>query len=287
VYPRDRGEVFEALKRLGAQTSDVLFSRGSVYVEGEDDADLLVSGWPDRVAGYKINKLGGRGQVEKEIKNLQAAEREGKLDTPQYFVFDHDNKPTSLTDTSFVKVRQWGRYCFENYLLDADAIYDVSDNNNFDNSLSRGELAPKLKDAALAQLRGKVAREIYGEEFELENPGLRRSDISSTNDYEEIADKLLTRMASIKDQMASVDPSDWARDFTARCEAKERENLPEWRREWKSLANGKLVLKEVYKELGATLSFADFKRRIVAEMLSKETQDWKEVDAILETVIPR
>lgn len=286
VYPMDRGEVFEALRRLGTQTSDVLFSRGSLYVEGDDDADLLATGWPDRVAGYKINKLGGRDQVEKEIKNLQAAEREEKLDTSQYFVFDRDNKPTGLADTSFVRVRQWGRYCLENYLLDADAVYDVSKGNNFDNSLSRGELAPKLKDAALAQLRGRIAREIY-EEFEPENPGLRRSDISSTNDFKELADKLSARVVSIKDQLAGVDASRWAHEFTVRCEVKGKELLPKWRKEWESLANGKLVLKDVYMELGANLSFADFKRRLVSEMSSKETRGWKEVDDILGALIPK
>ncbi len=42
-------------------------------------------------------------------------------------------------------------------------------------------------------------------------------------------------------------------------------------------------LNEVYKELGGVLSFADFKRRVVAEISSKQTSDWKEVDTILGT----
>lgn len=53
------------------------------------------------------------------------------------------------------------------------------------------------------------------------------------------------------------------------------------------MANGKRVLKGVYDELGATLGFADFKRRIVAEMSSKKTLDWKEVDNLLEALIPK
>ena len=57
-------------------------------------------------------------------------------------------------------------------------------------------------------------------------------------------------------------------------------------KDWKELANGKLVLNEVHKQLGARLNFADFKRRIADEIRSK-TADWKEVDNILESLIPR
>ncbi len=287
MYPQDKGEVFEALRRLGAQTRDVLFSRGSLFVEGDDDEDLLNTGWPERVAGYKVNKLGGRDRLEKEIKELQAAEHEDKLDASEYFLFDRDNKPTGLTDTGLVKVKQWDRYCLENYLLDPVAIYNVSNAGNFDNSFSRGKLESKLEDAALAQLRDDVAQEIYQEHFEPDNPGFRRSEIADASNFGEVADNLLARLVSIREQLAKVDDSRWAREFAARCEAKQRELLPKGREDWKSLANGKLVLKEVYKELGPKLSFPDFKRRVVAEMSSKKTPDWGEVDKVLGSLIPK
>jgi predicted ATP-dependent endonuclease of OLD family len=45
IYPEDRREVFGALRRLGTSASDVLFSAGSIYVEGEDDVDVLEAGF--------------------------------------------------------------------------------------------------------------------------------------------------------------------------------------------------------------------------------------------------
>jgi hypothetical protein len=83
ILPQDKAEVFEAVRRLGAQTSDVLFLRGCVYVEGRNDAELLDVGFPERVAGFKLSQLGGRQEVEKEIQALLKAQEQQTLDSPQ------------------------------------------------------------------------------------------------------------------------------------------------------------------------------------------------------------
>ena len=94
-------------------------------------------------------------------------------------------------------------------------------------------------------------------------------------------------LVSIRNQLVDIDASKWEQQFVALCEAKKHELEPKWREDWKSLANGKLILNQVFRDLGAKLSCADFKRRIVAEMAAKKTQDWQEVDTILESTLPK
>lgn len=285
IYQQDKGEVYEALKRLGSEPSDILFSRGSLYVEGEHDADLLITGWLDRVAGYKITELGGRSAVEKEIKNLQAAEREAKLDASQCFIFDLDRKPTGLSDTPLVKVQQWDRYCLENYLLDPDTIYDVCKANNFTEVPSRGELATLLRETSLAQLRGVIARDVY-QAKEPDNPGFR-PELASIGSYDKIGKALLVRLESIRDQIISIDSSIWLQEFEATCEARDNELREQWREKWSIQADGKRVLHEVFRQVGPTCSFLDFKRRIVETMLNKKTETWRVVDNILSAALMR
>lgn len=283
IRPQDKSEVYDALKQLGSEPSDVLFSRGAIYVEGEHDVEILTAGWPDRIAGYKVAELHGRSEVEKEIKTFQAAELEGNLDAPQYFIFDHDRKPTGLTSTERVKVRQWDRYCLENYLLDAPAIYDVSKANGFKNILSLGTLPHVLRDISLAQLKQVIAREVY-RDLEPDNPGYR-GDVDKQSDYSEMGSILVERLASIKAQLADLDTSEWVRDFEAQCNALHLKREAEWRNDWSKLANGKLVLHEVFKRLEPTINFLNFKRQIAAEMKTNRTANWQKVDSVLSSAL--
>lgn len=279
IHPQDKGEVYEALKRLGSEPSDVLSSRGAIYVEGEHDIEILRAGWPDRIAGYKLAALGGRSEVEKEIKTFQTAERESKLDTPQCFIFDHDRTPTGLKDTDRVKVRQWDRYCLENYLLDSDIIYDVSNANGFKNVPSRGALKKMLRDVSLAQLQRVIAREVYSN-LEPDNPGYR-GDVDKQDDYSEMGNVLAERLASIKEQLADLDTSEWVRDFEMQCKALHDSRKAQWITNWPKLADGKSVLNEVYNHLEPTVNFLNFKRQIASKMASKQWASWQEVDDVL------
>tara|TARA_R110002110_G_C13459853_1_gene718114 strand:- start:3573 stop:5261 length:1689 start_codon:yes stop_codon:yes gene_type:complete len=104
IYERDNQEVFDALRRLGTTAAETLFSRGNIFVEGEQDAAILEDGFFDQVAGYKITSLGGRKEVEKEIKALQDGERNGELDKINCFIFDMDRIPTDLKSSDLVKI---------------------------------------------------------------------------------------------------------------------------------------------------------------------------------------
>ncbi|MEJ7842354.1 MAG: AAA family ATPase [Rubrobacter sp.] len=283
ILRTDKAEVYEAIERLGSEPSDIMFSQGSVYVEGEHDAELLTTGWPDRVGSYKITELGGQGEVEKQIKTLQAEEQKDKLDNPQCFIFDLDRRPTSLTDTPLVKVRQWNKHSLENYLLDPIVIYDVAKANNFKNVPTRGALRTKLQTIALNQLQGIIARDVYAD-AEPDNPGFR-AGVASKVTYAEMGEELVARLVSIKEELADLEPSEWVEQFVSRCEAKDREQREDWRDNWQTHANGKLVLNETYKQLGPQISFLDFKRQIVSAMQTKNTQNWQEVDRVLASAL--
>ncbi len=117
--------MFEALRRLGASTADVLFSRGTVFLEGEHDVDILTEGFGDLLSGYKVTQLGNRSEVEKEIRKLQVEEIRNILTKPQIFLFDLDNAPTDLKSSTLIIVQQWDRYCLENYLIDENILFDM------------------------------------------------------------------------------------------------------------------------------------------------------------------
>jgi predicted ATPase len=283
IYQRDKQEVFEALRRLGSQPSDVLFSHGSVYVEGDDDEELISIGWAERIVGYQLIKLHGRDRVEREIKTLQSEEAKDQLNTLQCFIFDLDRKPTNLNDSKFVKVRQWDRYCLENYLLGADAIFDACRSLMIGGSPSRGELSTTLQDLAMAQVRGVIAQQIY-KDLEPENPGFRRK-LKNLDDYEQIGQDLLKTLATIKEQVANLDSAVWLTNFKNQCESQDQLLREEWHENWKKHADGKSILTALYMKLNPKCSMTDFKRRIVQEMRNQKTEDWRLVDNILSSAL--
>jgi AAA15 family ATPase/GTPase len=220
ILKQDKEEVYEALKKLGAQTSDILFLKGCVFVEGKHDAELLECGFASRVSGYKINILGGRQEIEKEIKNLQKPEKEKELTSLQCFIFDLDGKPSGLSSTAMVKLTQWDRYCFENYLLDADTIYDVlKEIPTKEKAASRNSFQSKIKELAKDQFKSFVAKNVY-DEYKFENPGFRPYEIESLTNYEAISSNLATRLHQIKQQISKFNKTNWAEEFTEKCKKK-------------------------------------------------------------------
>jgi len=167
ILKKDKEEVYEALKRLGTDQSDVLFSKGTLFVEGPEDVDLIDVGFSDVVAGFKVKALGGRSEVEKEILVLQENEKKGLLDTCHAFLFDRDKIICKLSSTEKVKVKQWERYCIENYLLDPEILFDVMKDALQDQGTlgSRGDFSKRLKDLSGTVLRKTIALEKYHARF--------------------------------------------------------------------------------------------------------------------------
>lgn len=283
IHSEDKRQAFEALRRLGVQTMDVLFSRGSVFVEGTDDTELLQSGFPERLAGYKVMQLRGRTEIEKNIRSLQDAESKGELESLQCFVFDRDRAPTELHDTPLVKVLQWERYCLENYLLDNDSIYEVCESRDLkvgDPPSSRASARNTLRDLAFQQIRGVVARRIY-KDLEVDNPGLRPSEVDSASDYETIAASLSGRLHGIKTQLGPFDAGTWTKEFVEKCNELDKTIRDEWDDKWTIECNGKLVLEDLHEKLKLNVSPLAFKRRIIEQMARKQSENWRTLDSFL------
>jgi predicted ATPase len=283
IYSHDKREAYEALRLLGAPTADILFSRGSVFVEGTDDTELLQSGFPDRLSGFKISELHGRNEVEKNIRSLQDAEQKGEVDTLQCFIFDRDRMPTGLMSSKYVRVLQWQRYCFENYLLDHDSIYDVCQNKDVKvggPSFTRAELRKTLKDLAFDQLTGMIARSI-SQQLAIETAGLRASEADDASSYEEAAEMLAARLQRIRAAVEAIKMPSWKQDFINECNELDARSREEWEDKWTTECNGKIVLESLHKILKTNLSALAFKRHIIEAMARKAAENWRAVDSLL------
>lgn len=281
IYPEDRQEVFGALRRLGTSASDALFSAGSIFVEGSDDIDVLQTGFDQLVNKYNLTQLGGRGNVEREIRTLQEAEAKGEVDTLKCFVFDLDNAPSSLVSTKLVKVLQWRRRCLENYLIDDKTIYDIlSDKDNSARRInSRGEVVGVFKRLAMSQLQEVVAQNVYSE-MHYENLGLRSKEIANKN-YAEISDVLFNRIQVVQGQVNELRENEWKGDFVSRCRTEQLVQEAQWEAEWLTLCDGKKFFRDLHQEFGVKASPLKFKKMIVERMHNEKADAWVLVSQLL------
>lgn len=145
---------------------------------GASSLNSLVAGGKSRVTfgNYKEPK-----KAEYEIGN-------------HFFLFDYDGKPTSLSDSTHVKLRQLKRYCLENYLLDVEIITDLTRDRDFAaspiNSIT--DTSNIMKRLALGQLNDVAAREVY-KQLGLESVGFDMK-VLNNSDPIKIADKLWSQI---------------------------------------------------------------------------------------------
>lgn len=160
IYKQDKAEVFGVLQKLGSSSTDLLSTKGVVYLEGPHDADVLEQAISIHLPGFVAKHLGGRNEIEKNIRTLQDEDKKNRLDYYQLFLFDLDNRPTAIQSTHKVKILQWDRYCLENYLLESDAIFDtLREHATSIEGLTRGSMLTKVKDIAFRQIPRAATRE--------------------------------------------------------------------------------------------------------------------------------
>ena len=281
IYPEDKREVFGALRRLGTSASDVLFSAGSIFVEGDHDVEVLEAGFDTLVVKYHVTQLGGRGNIEKEIQTLQKAEGKGEIETLKCFIFDLDQAPTSLTSSTMVKVLQWKRRCLENYLIDEKIIYDMLSDKEISKERieSRGEVQASLKAIAVSQLKEAVGTDVYNG-MAYENPGLRPREIIGKT-YAEMADVLFSRVGTLKNQICGLDEADWKNTFASECEAEHIKRLAVWEVDWLTLCDGKQFFRDLHQNYGVKVSPIKLKKMIVERMQREQTDAWVLVEKLL------
>jgi predicted ATPase len=287
VRQSDEEEVTEALRRLGTSESEGLLYKATLFVEGPHDVDLLELGFGSLLRQYKIKDLGGRGQVEKQIRLLQEAASRGEVLAPRFFIFDRDLTPSSLKSTETVKVLQWDRRCLENYLIDFDILTDLLKDSEITSKplTNKGELVQILKRLAMSHLDDVVVEQIYSE-LHYSGVGRRASDVTGKG-FGNSASALFDRIETSKNELKSLDRNSWEVSFIAACEKRKAELLPEWDSNWRNLCDGKRLFKELQQEIQINMPLLSFKKRVMIHMRAESppSESWRAVDGLLKNLI--
>lgn len=279
VDRRDKAELFEILRRLGLSSMDVVSWQGTIFVEGEDDIDLLSLGFPDLLSNYQIKQLGGRGEIEKDILRLQAAEKNGDIQRLNVFIFDHDSKPSSLQSTSRVRTLQWDRYSIESYLLDENLLFEVVNKHAETKVESKGALRALLRELAMNQVTDEAVRQVYAP-IEPENCGIRPKEIVGKSTAES-ADLLFDRIEKLRTALAPLDRAGWIADFTKSCTERETVLRDDWDTNWRKRCNAKRVLKDLQAHLRVKAALSFLKSEMMKEMRFAKSEDWRVMESML------
>ena len=285
VRRNQKSNVYEVLARLGTSESDGLLYKATVFVEGEDDVDLLETGFGELLRRHKLKDLGGRREIEKQIAQLQEAEKLGERMTLRCFIFDRDEAPSKLTSSESVKVLQWQRRCLENYLIDIDILADLLMNKEVvkEPFPNQGEVAKLLRDLALRQLDDFVARNVYVG-YSYDDPGLRMQDIQGKPPVE-IAGVLFERLAKVQAQIATLDETAWKAKFQEDCSSSHVQLASVWETTWREVCDGKRLFRDLQQQVQMNVPLRRFKMRVMAEMRNKSTENWRSIESLLKGMI--
>jgi predicted ATPase len=285
VSYKDPEEIAGALQRLGTSESEGLLYKATIFVEGEEDVDLLNGGFSELLRRHKLKDLGGRYEVEKQIQKLQTLETAGDKLSRRYFIFDRDGAPTGLHNSDAIRILQWDRRCLENYLLDIDILTSLLKNPEvIRNPLAnQAEVSKLVKGLAMSQLTEFAAREVY-RGYELEDPGIRPGDINGKS-LEGISSALVARLQKIRGQVGPIDLEKWKTEFISACEKKINELEPTWDARWVELCDGKRLFVDMGKQLTLRMSVSKFKKRVMLEMRLATSVTWRQIDSLLKGLV--
>ncbi len=286
ILPEDKKEVFDALRRLGTSESDVLFSSGSIFVEGEDDIGILEAGFANTLNRYKVTQLEGRGNVEREIVTLQAAEARGEIETLQCFIFDLDHIPTELKSTPRVRVSQWERRCIENYLINGKVIYDLlrDDGISWDRIENRGDVPAIFRDIALSQLDDTIAEIVYKKQA-FGSLGLPPHRDLIGKSFAECGGLLFDRISAVQQQLGKIDGPTWRAEFEQSCQKHLVALRPKWQVEWIQLCDGKRFFRDLHFRYKVKVSPIKLKVRIMERLANERAEEWILVENVLKEAL--
>lgn len=273
IYREDKSQVYETLNRLGASTSEILSTKGVIYLEGKDDVEILDRALTSMFPGFQSKDLGGRKEIEKEIKVLQEEEKKDKLGSFQYFIFDLDRAPADLKSSARVKIAQWDRYCLENYLLDTDSIFEViQDLKRMDSKFNRGAVQNAMKDHALKQIEPLALKSILSEYF---NDYLNFKLNKVIKDgIEETFNLVGSYLAEASEKSTTLIKSLELNEFKKNVERKIEELRLLWDDNWNKHCDGKKVIIDIHKQYAISLSMVEFKKRIFTVIQNKKSENW-------------
>jgi predicted ATPase len=284
VRRKDEDEISEALRRLGTSESEGLLYKATVFVEGEEDIELIEAGFSDLLRRYRLKDLGGRREVEKQIALLQSAEKNDGSLPPCYFIFDRDEMPSDLKDSAKVRVLQWQRRCLENYLLDVDTLTDLFQDAEVlhEPVSSLGEVNKLLRELAFSQLNDLVAKAVYAQ-CSFEDPGIRAPEIQG-KDIGDITEILFSRLKRVSQQTSTV-TDDWKASFVAECNKRKSEILATWEVKWAEHCDGKRLFRDLQRKLHFRISSRRLKKRVIQDMARNRTESWRSMESLLNTFL--
>ena len=278
-------EVSDALQKLGTSVSESLLYEGTILVEGDDDVAFLEMGFGELLKKHKIKDRGGRKEVEKTAKKLQELEARGEKVSPIFIVLDKDEEITGIKNSEAVRVLQWNRRCMENYLIDIDVITELLKMPDITNSpkSDQGEVSTILRNLALSQLDAIVAKEIY-QSFDYKSPLLRAEDLGKQS-LQEIASSLFIRLSLAKESLKFQSEEEWETQFYASCTKRRKELELIWEAKWKELCDGKRLFEDFQKLGILRISNPLFKRKIIQQMKSVSSENWRLAESLLKELI--
>jgi hypothetical protein len=203
----------------------------------------------------------------------------GKLRKLNVFIFDNDNKPESIDNTTYVRVVQLDRYCIENYLIDENALFDALSKHAALAPESRGTFSADLKQMALAQLPELAAKIEYASE-EPENCGLIAKELRGLG-CPAIASKLADRLQRVSVSLTTFDRSVWEPTFTKKLEATCAGLKSEWELNWRSKCSGKRLFRDLQERYRIKLSPAAFKETMIQSLAASKSETWRLLESIV------
>lgn len=285
VRHKDRGEIRDALRRLGSSESEALLYRGTISVEGEHDEDILQTGFDDLLRRYRVRERGGRREIEKDIGRLQTAEKNGEEIGNHYFIFDMDRQPTTLSESRNVKLLQWNRYCLENFLLDEEILTDLSREPAFSDRPmgTLTEMNAVLKRVAMGQLSEFVVREVF-REFGLEKIGFEMKGLGLGTLNRSAAD-ISNQMNAISGNLVELQSAGFEEKFKGRCMEQFQKLQGEWEICWKTRTNGKKVFNSLRAEGFFKGDLLKLKKSIITQMKNRKTAEYEKLEHTLTVLI--
>lgn len=285
VRYQDQGEIRDALRRLGSSESEALLYRGTVSVEGIHDVEILQVGFDDLFRRYRLKDRGGRGPVERDIRELQRAEAAGEDIGNHFFVFDFDRKPTSLMNSDRVRLMQLNRYCLENFLLDVDILTDLSRVAEFSDSPKRTptDMRAVMKSLAMAQLDEHAARQVF-QEMGLEKVGFDMDAVRQKGP-DGVAAALGSEIDRMQQMFCELKDKGFDTDFVSRFNSKKAELEPIWDEKWPERCNGKQLLEELRKGGHFKGDLLKLKKAVIARMRERGTDAYNSLDKMLRVLL--
>src|SRR6185437_8089765 len=197
-----------------------------------------------------------------------------------------DDDVTDLKSSDSIRILQWGRYCFENYLIDLEVIGALLQEKEYVVApiKSQGEVAMLLKGLAMSQIDERAGKLVYTE-MNYQSPGLRGSEIRGAS-LDGIADNLYSRLVAIKAQLQDLDDVRWKRNFVDRCMAKKSEIEQIWESNWLTECSGKQLFSDLQSKVQLKCSLLKFKRDVLIRMgVTPPKEGWNAIGSQLKQLL--